>query len=107
MNIYEAVVVQSRYNCTCIKNNVIRSLNSTVVREINYVKSQDSVVYDWLTLRVSHFKRQKLRMESNESKKARESPVRSPRLIFLLNNRFLIGGNSLGGPGCARYTVNL
>ena len=69
MNIYEAVVVQSRCNCTCIKNNVIRSLNSPVVREINCTKSQDSLVSDWLTLRVSHFKRQKFRMESNECKK--------------------------------------
>ena len=74
MNIYEAVVVQSRYNGTCLKNTVIRSLNSTVVREINYMKSQDSLVYDWLTLRVSHFKRQKIGIESYESKKQESSP---------------------------------
>ena len=74
MNIYEAVVVQSRCTCTCKKTNVMRSLNSTVVRGINYMKSQDSLVYDWLIRRVSHFKRQKLRMESNESKKQESSP---------------------------------
>ena len=69
---------------------VLTDLKLSVGREIDYMKSQDSSVSDWLTLRVSHFKRRKFRIESNQSKNKTVS--REVRMfISFFKDRFLIG----------------
>ena len=68
----------------------LHDLQSSVGREIGYIKSQDSSVSDWLTLRVSHFKRRKFRIKNNQSKiKTVSREVRT--FISLFKDRFLIG----------------
>ena len=63
---------------------------SSVGPEIDCIKSEDSSVSDWLTLRVRHFKRQKFRIESKQSKNKTVSREVC-RFISLFKDRFLIG----------------